>query len=96
MLLSLDVFYSLHTYNVYGRLKNVYIYIYIYIYIYPLPHTPSCRSAELVKHRDNFTFFYHEKLIRTFGQKNWKDGDRLEDKDVDGRAILKFVLGNSV
>jgi hypothetical protein len=24
--------------------------------IHPLPHTPSCRSAQLVKHRDNFTF----------------------------------------
>jgi hypothetical protein len=24
--------------------------------IHPLPHTPSWRSAELVKHRDNFTF----------------------------------------
>jgi hypothetical protein len=24
--------------------------------IYPLPHTPSWRSAQLVKHRDNFTF----------------------------------------
>jgi hypothetical protein len=23
--------------------------------IHPLPHTPSCRSALLVKHRDNFT-----------------------------------------
>jgi hypothetical protein len=24
--------------------------------IHPLPHTPSWHSAELVKHRDNFTF----------------------------------------
>jgi hypothetical protein len=24
--------------------------------IHPLPHTPSWRSAELVKHKDNFTF----------------------------------------
>jgi hypothetical protein len=26
--------------------------------IHPLPHTSSCRSAELVKHRDNCTLFY--------------------------------------
>jgi hypothetical protein len=25
--------------------------------IHPLPHTPSWRSAQLVKHRDNFIFF---------------------------------------
>jgi hypothetical protein len=26
-------------------------------FIYPLPHTSSWRSAQLVKHRDNFTLF---------------------------------------
>jgi hypothetical protein len=26
--------------------------------IYPLPRTPSWRSAQLVKHRDNFTFTF--------------------------------------
>jgi hypothetical protein len=25
--------------------------------IYPHPHTPSWRNAQLVKHRDNFTFY---------------------------------------
>jgi hypothetical protein len=25
--------------------------------MHPLPHTPSWRGAELVKHRDNFTFY---------------------------------------
>lgn len=26
------------------------------LYIYPLPYTPSCRSAYLLKYRDNFTY----------------------------------------
>jgi hypothetical protein len=30
-------------------------------FIHPLPHTPSRRSAELVKHRDNFTFTSYRK-----------------------------------
>jgi hypothetical protein len=30
--------------------------------IHPLPHTPSWRSASLVKHRDNFTFLPYYKI----------------------------------
>jgi hypothetical protein len=32
--------------------------------IHPIPHTPSWRSAKLVKHRDNFTFYSEIALSR--------------------------------
>jgi hypothetical protein len=39
--------------------------------IHPLPHMPSWRSAELVKHRDNFTLplsLYVPKPIASYGE----------------------------
>jgi hypothetical protein len=37
----------------------------MWIYNYPLPHTPAWRSAQFVKHRDNFTLnaFYNRPII---------------------------------
>jgi hypothetical protein len=32
-----------------------------------------------------------EKCIKNFGRKNLKEGDRLEDLDVDGQVTLKFM-----
>jgi hypothetical protein len=34
--------------------------------IYPLPHTSSWRSAQLVKHRDNFNFYLRLRLPSGF------------------------------
>jgi hypothetical protein len=38
--------------------------------IHPLPHTPSCRSALLVKHRENFTLPIKQKTAQS--TQNWK------------------------
>jgi hypothetical protein len=61
--------------------------------ITPLPNTSPCRSAKLIKHRDNFTFhmasqlkeeeysfsiFENRMLKRIFGPKRQEDNKRVE------------------
>jgi hypothetical protein len=36
----------------------------IFYGLHPLPHTPPRLSAQLVKHRDNFTFTTHGVIYR--------------------------------
>jgi hypothetical protein len=57
------------------------------------PHTPSCRSAYLVKHRDNFTLFYVLSAIsvgfihyspKSFLQQTRGELSEKRTKDVTG------------
>jgi hypothetical protein len=38
--------------------------------IHPFPHASSWRSAELIKHRDSFTFMLYYKTLKNGGARN--------------------------
>jgi hypothetical protein len=61
--------------------------------IHPLPHTPSCRNAQLVKHRDNFTFIIIIIIIRSLSR--YSDGLRAGRPGFDSRQCKIFLFSTA-